>query len=270
MELSAANLIGADKVFVFVGSSMSGVETPNLWRREQINKILRQSTYDSDPSLVWELVVWLRAHLECSETSESVVAMSNFVKALRRTKEVAVVTTAISTGLDLAGVADVIHLSGSIDDATCPNCTAHVFIPDLRLSDPLAKAALPPSASAPRTAAEGRTALPPLDLPLCPHTDTCPQQVLRPSIRFIGEGFDDAAVTAADAAIAAAQVGVFVGIPPTTEPAVKFANLLSARRKHVAVIGGGPTVHPRVPHNGPPLDVLRALTEIIFDECGND
>jgi NAD-dependent deacetylase len=192
-----------DRIVVFSGAGMSadsGIPTfrsgrNGLWGEFDPQQLATPEAWRRDRATVWGWYEWRRGLVMAAAPNAGHLAVAR----LQRSLGASVVTQNVDDLHERAGVADALHLHGSLFAARCDRCGA-----PHELADP------PPEAQ--------RRLMP----PTCGH---CRAGSIRPGVVWFGEGLDDAVVNAAARRIAACDLLLIVGTSGVVYPAAGMVRL---------------------------------------------
>lgn len=210
----AAELCAAERWLVLTGagaSADSGVPTfreaqTGLWARYDPQQLATPGAFVANPQLVWDWYCWRRELIATAEPNAGHVALAAIAKLK---PELRLVTQNVDGLHQRAGSADVIEFHGNIERNRCFDCERPA-------------ADVPASASGP---------------PPCPHCGG----LLRPDVVWFGEAIPSAALEAAFAAAAKAEVYLSVGTSAVVYPAAGLAEVAAAAGATVVEINPTPT-----------------------------
>ena len=192
-------------------SADSGVPTfreaqTGLWARYDPQQLATPGAFVDNPQLVWDWYCWRRELIATAEPNAGHVALAAIAKlkpALR------LVTQNVDGLHQRAGSTDVIEFHGNIERNRCFDCE-------------LLAANLPAGSSGP---------------PTCPDCGG----LLRPDVIWFGEAIPPAALEAAFAAAAKAEVYLSVGTSAVVYPAAGLAEVAAAAGATIVEINPTPT-----------------------------
>lgn len=213
-ERLAAELRAADRWLVLTGagaSADSGVPTfreaqTGLWARYDPQQLATPGAFVDNPQLVWDWYCWRRELTASAEPNAGHVALAEIAKLK---PELRLVTQNVDGLHQRAGSTDVIEFHGNIERNRCFDC-------DRPAVDVAAGASGPPP---------------------CPECGG----LLRPDVVWFGEAIPPAALEAAFAAAAKAEVYLSVGTSAVVYPAAGLAEVAAAAGATIVEINPTPT-----------------------------
>jgi NAD-dependent deacetylase len=210
----AAELRAANRWLVLTGAGVSadsGVPTfreaqTGLWARYDPQQLATPGAYVDNPQLVWDWYCWRRELIAIAEPNPGHVALAAIAKLK---PELRLVTQNVDGLHQRAGSTDVIEFHGNIRHNRCFRCGR-------------------PAADVPA----GSPGPPP-----CRHCGG----LLRPDVVWFGEAIPPAALEAAFAAAANAEIYLSVGTSAVVYPAAGLAEVAAAAGATVVEINAAPT-----------------------------